>query len=309
MSTLTRLNQSLQSVYESGNSTYCRSVSCAFAPAAIPIFRRVAANAKLPFDPELIPIHELDADGAHEAQRPTEAAIDKVADLLPVDAALLSDEEFTLAELGRVGLLCGMERQVEIPDVRHLPDWAEGLPWEREAEVSVPGYCSEPEPDVYTYEADEIAFHHLVSFGLGKPSTLVSHAGRFADRKLYRPHTGLSDKGQRWLDLTPAILQAADTSLMMEAVFDESGEFENERVAIERALALLGEDERRYIDKRLRSEAVFSLLNGCHEDKKQRVAGVVGTKPSTRLDKEKRTDPSREANTDKRSGSLSMGMS
>jgi len=312
MSTLTTLSHALQSVYESGDTSYCRSSSQAFAPAAIPILNRIATMVGLPFNPELIPVHALDADGAHEAQRPTEAAVDKVVDLLPVDTALLSDEEFVLAEIGRVGLSCAAELQIEIPDVRHLPDWAHDLPWERAvSEPSKDRLHSEVEAGVYEYADDEIAFHHLVSFGLGRPSTLVGHAQRFAERKLYRPQTGVTGKGRRWLELTPPILQAADTSLMMEVVFDESGEFEDERMAIERALALLGEDERRYIDKRLKDQAVFSLLNGNIKGKKQGTAEAISTKSSPRAGEkngERQADNTRAVDADKTRDSMSMGM-
>ncbi len=311
MSALTALNQALQSVYEAGDTTYCRSSSRAFSSAGVAILGRIAARAGLPFNPECIPIHDLQAAGAHEAQRPTEAAMGKVVDLLPVDTALLSDEEFVLAELGRQGLLCGTEIQVDLPDVRHLPDWARGLPWERVTAASACSYPARPEPGVYTYETDEIAFRHLVSFGLGKPSTLVGHANRFAMRKLYHPHTGLTHKGQRWLDLTPAILRMVETSLAMEAIFDESVREDDERIAIERALACLGEESQRYITQRLEGQAVFSLLNGVPENSRQQQSPPAPeneNKNSEGKTTKQQTDKARAVDADRTPDSMPMGM-
>ncbi len=246
----------------------------------------------------------MDADGAHEAQRPTEAAIDKVAALLAVDTALLSDEEFALAEIGRMALSTGAEFEVEQADVSHLPDWAKNLPWARPSAAAEPLYHHEPAAGVHAYDTDEIAFHHLVRCGLGKPSTLVGHARRFAARELYRPDTGLTEKGRRWLDASPTILQAADTSLMMEAVFDESDAFEDERTAIEYALAMLGEAEQRYIDKRLRGEAVLSLLNGDSGDKKPRTTGPAHPDEAPA----KRAEPPRQTDARKAPGRMQMGV-
>jgi len=193
-----RVSQAMQTLYERGQMTYPRAKDRAVSPDA---FRRLQALARVHgagFDEHRFKaVRAVEGEHAHEAPNPT------VLDLpLNRQNALLSMEERVLVHVARNLIECGMPCQYQTPrlvDVAALPGGLAKLAWHRMVPAGErlwePGA---PAAGVVKWTPEQSVLHLMSKCGLGRPSTIVNHVGKFIERGLVDADFALTEKGQAW---------------------------------------------------------------------------------------------------------------
>ena len=250
--------KSLARLYLDGKTTYSRTSSSALSAEGVSVVTHAAEQCGVGaiFDPSRLPMVE-DNEQAHEVQRPTMEGVHRAIEIMRVDPAILSEEDFCLAEITRQLIACGANVQVETPVLDDYPAWARALDWRRPADASAAFLLprTDMQAGYYPYPVELIALDQMLKYGLGRPSTLIGHAEKFAGRNLYTPETGLGEKGIQWVGMTPDIFLWPETSVAIEAVLDQGADMISDRECIDRALELLREEQDE-IRKHLRFRAL-----------------------------------------------------
>lgn len=241
------VNKSLARLYLDGKTTYSRTSSSALSAEGVSIVAHAAEQCGVGaiFDPLRLPMVEEDNEQAHEVQRPTMEGVHRAMEIMRVDPAILSEEDFCLAEITRQLIACGANVQVETPALDDYPAWARELDWQRPTDASAAFLLrsgADMESGYYAYPVDLIALDQMLKYGLGRPSTLAGHAEKFAGRNLYQPETGLTEKGMQWVGMTPDIFLWPETSVAIEAVLDQAAVMSDQE-CIDRVLELLREEQ------------------------------------------------------------------
>jgi DNA topoisomerase-1 len=218
---LDEASESMQRLYEHGRMSYPRSSAHSLTGEALSRLQRVAQDHGVRFDAGKLPVFSRRGRHTHESPRPLSSQVDVCAPLL-----LLSGDEATLALITRHLLACGQPHLIHRPDPSTLPDWAQTLDFSRRISQWLRPWPRRPAaPQIKDYSVGEVAMRILLEQGLGRPSTLVGHAQRFASRGLCLSDTMRpTDKAQDWLAQTPMNLLDPSTSRAIEAMIDESAD-------------------------------------------------------------------------------------
>lgn len=214
---------SLQRLYEGGKMSYPRSSASAITDDALACLRRIADTHGVRFDTSRVSQFSQNARHAHESPRPVTDRVDICAPLL-----VLAPDDAALSLITRQLIACGQPHLMQAPDLSGLPEsmtWARELPWQRRVSQWLrPWPRRAPEAHVQRLSADAVLLRVLLNKRLGRPSTVVSHAIKFASRALVDEYFRLTERAQRWIDRTPEILLEADTSSLIESIIDTSAE-------------------------------------------------------------------------------------
>ena len=256
--------KSLARLYLDGKTSYSRTSSMGLSAEGVSIVTHAAEQCGVGviFDPLRLPMVEEDNEQAHEVQRPTMEGVNRAIEIMRADPAILSEEDFCLAEMTRQLIACGANVRVETPDLDDYPAWTRELDWQRPTDASAAFLLqsgTDMESGYYPYPVDLIALDQMLKYGLGRPSTLAGHAEKFAGRNLYQPETGLTEKGMQWVGMTPDIFLWPETSVAIEAVLDQGEDMISDRECIDRALELLRE-EQEAISKHLRFQSLAAAF-------------------------------------------------
>ncbi len=207
--------QVMQGLYERGRMSYPRSSAQAIHASTLSTLERIAKKHKIRFDTQSIPTIVGNGIDGVTVSHPSPAPLVDV----DVTAVLrtMAAEERVLAVLTRGLIESGVPRPVERPDVASGPEWLQHLEFER---VSKPlPWEKLPAAGLKQLDQQAALVQFMVSAGIGRPSTLVSHAEKFASRGLVDAELGLTEKGREWLQkLPPTLLRVSPQ--MLEQAFD-----------------------------------------------------------------------------------------
>jgi len=213
----------MQVLYERGSISYPRADSDALSDETVECLAHVAARHRVAFDAGLLPRFVPSAATPHEGIHPLREALDRV-DLTIPNAMLGPDDRF-LQNLTRHWLRQGAPIEVEVADTAQLPLWAQSLTWTRPASATPDLLLFETErrPRLYArlFPAEEIALRALVDHGLGRPSSLVSHAIHAVASEVV-DRNGLTTIGRSILSSTPEAIRQPETSRRIEALLNET---------------------------------------------------------------------------------------
>lgn len=208
------VTQSLQRLYESGRMSYPRSDASAITTQGLATIQKLADQHGVRFDASIVPTFSRLARHAHESPRPTQANVNIAAPLL-----VLNDDEAALSLIARNLVASGQPHFMHAPDPKALPDWAQGLHFQREVcQWLRPWPRKTATTQLRIFPKEEIALSLLLKHKLGRPSTLVIHALKFAARDLLDDQAMLTDKASDWIKRTPALLRDPKTSLQIEKI-------------------------------------------------------------------------------------------
>jgi DNA topoisomerase-1 len=214
------VSQSMQRLYEGGRMSYPRSSASAVTGDGLASISKIADANGVRFDPSKLPMFSRTQRHAHESPRPISGQVDISSPLL-----VLSNDEATLSLLARHLLACGQPHAIHRPDPNALPQWARGIVFERKVCQWLRPWPRRPaSPGVRELPIEEAAMELLITNGLGRPSTLVNHAIKFASRGLLDSTMSLTDKAREWISGTPQVLLDVTTSKRIEALIDQSAE-------------------------------------------------------------------------------------
>lgn len=209
-------SQSLQRLYEAGRLSYPRSAASAVTAQGLATLQRIATDHGVRFDAERVAVFSRQGRHAHESPRPMTEKVDMSSPLL-----VLTKDEAALALLTRQLMSCGQPHAMYYPEPSQLPKWAAGLNFERKVcQWLRPWPKKAMEPGIRLFSKEEMALQMMLANQLGRPSTLVFHAMKFATRALLDEQGQLSAKGKDWLRQTPALLRDPRTSAQIERVID-----------------------------------------------------------------------------------------
>lgn len=208
--------QSLQRLYEAGRLSYPRSSAAAVTAQGLATLQRIAVDYGIRFDADKVPMFSRQGRHAHESPRPMSEKVDMASPLL-----VLTKDEATLSLITRQLITCGQPHAVHHPDPSQMPSWAAGLNFERKVCQWLRPWPRKPaEPGIRMHSKEEMALQMMLANQLGRPSTLVFHAMKFATRSLLDEQGMLSAKGKDWLSQTPALLRDPRTSAQIEKLID-----------------------------------------------------------------------------------------
>lgn len=239
----------VQRLYERGLLSYPRSRSRASTEGTVDAVHALAARHGVPVERALARGEGTpDAEHGHEAVSVRGRALSDIN--LDIAEWVLSPEDAALQRIARHNVRCGLELPYEVPDVSDLPDWARDLQWARLAPSVKPCLATaeeaRPVAGMTIYDPAEIALRGLLAAGLGRPSSVVAHARRFAERGYVDEH-GLTPRAHELASEIPAALLDPAFSRGVERLLAEdeasevdSGDPESLQVAglVARALQL-----------------------------------------------------------------------
>lgn len=210
-----KVSEIMQGLYESGKMTYPRSSARAIHESTISALERIAKDHRIKFDSSRVPtLYGNGADGvtvSHPSPAPL-VGVDLTAPL-----RTLSPEDRVLAVLTRNLLEAGISQTVEAPDLTGRPEWLSSLsfsridrplPWDRSVKAGM-----------LRYDAQASVILLMQQTGIGRPSTLVSHADKFVSRGLVDENMRLTGKGRQWLESLPTAFGKISPALL-EFAFD-----------------------------------------------------------------------------------------
>lgn len=210
------VSHSMQRLYENGKMSYPRSASPAMTGDGLSCVDNIADHHGVRFDAARPPKFSRNSRHAHEAPRPLRADVDISSPLL-----IMSPDQAALSLIARHLLACGQPHALHRPDPASLPSWAAGLSFERKVclwlrpwprRKAVTGFRTRPR--------EEAMMRLLLKHNLGRASTQVLHAIKFAGRDLLDEKMRMTDKARAWIELTPAVLLDPTTSASIEALID-----------------------------------------------------------------------------------------
>ena len=235
---LDSVSNSMQRLYESGRMSYPRSSARAVTGDGLAFVSKIADSHGVRFDGTRLPSYARRGRHAHESPRPLSGKVDISSALL-----LLSPDEAVLSLLARHLLACGQPHFLHRPDPSKLPDWARGLKLERKVSQWLTPWPRRPATcGVRDKPLEETALEILLQHGLGRASTVVQHAQKFASRGLLDERAQLSARGRVWMELTPAVLLDPGTSARIEQAIDAAAESLDADAAPERLARTLLSD-------------------------------------------------------------------
>lgn len=217
---ITDVSGSMQRLYENGSMSYPRSSSPAITGDGLSCIAQIADNSGVRFDESRVPKFSRNGRHAHEAPRPLKSDVDITKPLL-----VMSPDQAALSLIARHLLACGQPHALHRPDPAGLPEWAKGLqferkvcqwlrPWPRRAAVT----------GLRMRSKEEAMLKILLKHNLGRASTQVMHAVKFAGRDLIDDKFLLTDKAQQWMERTPAVLLDPKTSASIESLINGSAD-------------------------------------------------------------------------------------
>lgn len=212
------VTQSFQRLYESGRMSYPRSDAAAITAQGIATIQSMAQVHGVRFDADKMPAFSRQGRHAHESPRPLQSALNIASPLM-----VLSDDDAALSLISRHLVTCGQPHAVHTPNPEALPEWARGLKFERKVcQWLTPWAKRTVETGMRMFPKEEIALALLLRNRLGRPSTLVFHALKFASRELLNSKGLLESKGADWLAQTPEMLRDPRTSQRIEQILSAS---------------------------------------------------------------------------------------
>jgi DNA topoisomerase-1 len=224
----------MQSLYESGRMSYPRSSATAVHESTLSTLEKIAKHHKIKFDRRNIPtIHGNGVDGV-SVSHPSAAPLGEV----DVASALktLSPEERVLAVIGRNLVASGVQQVIQKPDLEGYPEWMKKLEFER-VEKALP-WERNLKARMVDYDPEAAAMLAMMKTGVGRPSTLVSHAEKFMSRGLVDANFNLTEKGRDWVKALPPSIGKISPALL-EYAFDLLPGSPEERVRA--IMAMIGE--------------------------------------------------------------------
>jgi DNA topoisomerase-1 len=208
------VSQSMQRLYEAGRMSYPRSDASAVTPQGIAALQKMAEQHGVRFDPSRVSTFSRNGRHAHESPRPLNGDVNITFPLL-----VLSKDEAALSLISRHLISCGQPHAVHSPDASALPAWAKNLPFERKVcQWMRPWSKKTIQTGLHIFPKEEIALSLLLKNKLGRSSTVVFHALKFASRGLLDEHARIDDKGADWIRRTPDLLKDPRTSLQIENI-------------------------------------------------------------------------------------------
>jgi DNA topoisomerase I len=208
------VSRSLQRLYEAGRMSYPRSDASAVTAQGLAAAQKMAEQHGVRFDASKVPMFSRHGRHAHESPRPLQSDVNITAPLL-----VLSDDEAALSLISRHLVACGQPHAVHSPDPSALPGWAQGLQFERKVCQWLRPWPRRPaETGLRIFPKEEIALSLLLKHKLGRPSTMVFHALKFASRDLLGESAQLDPKGADWIKRTPELLRNPKTSQQIERI-------------------------------------------------------------------------------------------
>lgn len=239
----------VQRLYERGMLSYPRSRSRASTEVTVDSVHALAARHGVAIDRALARGEvATGAENGHEAVSVRGRALTDIN--LDMAEWVLSPEDAALQRVARHTVRCGLELPYEVPEVSRLPDWARDLEWSRlsptVAACLATAEEARPVAGMTIYEPEEIALRGLLAAGLGRPSSIVAHSRRFAERGYVDEH-GLTERAHALAAEIPQALLDPAFSRGVEQVLAEddaseadSGDPESLQVAglVARALQL-----------------------------------------------------------------------
>lgn len=224
----------MQSLYERGRMSYPRSGATAVHESTLSTLERIAKQHKIKFNRQHIPTMKGNGIDGVSVSHPSPAPLGEVDLAAPLKT--LSPEDRVLAIIGRNLIASGVQQVVQKPDLEGYPEWVKklefervekALPWERNLKSRIVDYGQEA--------ATIIA---MMKTGVGRPSTLVSHAQKFMSRGLVDANFQLTDKGREWVKALPPTVGKISPALL-EYAFDLLPGSPEERVRA--IMAMIGE--------------------------------------------------------------------
>jgi DNA topoisomerase-1 len=217
---LDSVSTSMQRLYENGRMSYPRSSAHAITGDGLAFVSKIADSHAVKFDAQRLPAFARRGRHAHESPRPLSGRVDISSALL-----LLSPDEAVLSLLARHLLACGQPHHLHKPEPSKLPELARGMKLQRKVCQWLTPWPRRPATTTLRERPmEEIALELLIANKLGRPSTLISHAQKFASRGLLDDQARLSARGRSWLEQTPEVLLDARTSARIEQMIDASAE-------------------------------------------------------------------------------------
>lgn len=209
---------SLQRLYESGRMSYPRSTASAITGDALACLQNIAGDHGVKFDSRRVSQFARQSRHAHESPRPLVRDIDICAPIMT-----LTPDDQALSLITRHLIACGQPHVKDAPEVDKLPEWARKIPWSRKRSTCLrPWPRRQAESRIAVNDPEALLIRLMMENRLGRPSTLVNHAVKFASRGLVDDRLQLTEKGRRWLTVTPQILMDPSTSSLIERYIDES---------------------------------------------------------------------------------------
>lgn len=236
----------MQQLYEAGKMSYPRSSAHGLTQAGVAAIERIAGRNGIRFSGEDIP--RMTEKNAHESPRPLDTSI-----RLGLPLRMLCYPDAVLTIITRHLILCGKPRLVEKPNLSNIPDWARDLDWGRDVGGGRAWTERQVKPGMNMFTPEVAAMGVLVRHGLGRPSTQVSHAVKFASRGLVDPLFNLTEKGQQWHAATPEIFLNPMTSIEIENAVETLEGLPSSR--IEKILEMLDPKTREAVLKEITEEA------------------------------------------------------
>lgn len=223
MSLLAAAAHMVQRLYERGLLSYPRSRSRASTDGTVDGVQALAARHGVVIDRALARGEGTpDAEHGHEAVSVRGRALSDIN--LDIAEWVLSPEDAALQRIARHNVRCGLELPYEVPDVSDLPDWARDLQWSRLSPSVKPCLATaeeaRPVAGMTIYDPAEIALRGLLAAGLGRPSSVVAHARRFAERG-YVDQYGLTERAHELASEVPAGLLDPAFSRRVEQLLAE----------------------------------------------------------------------------------------
>lgn len=208
---------SMQRLYETGRLSYPRSSSNSMTPFAIDEVDQVAQRHGARFDGSRIARFTPETVHAHEAAHPLGLNMD-----LTTPAMLLGKDDAILALLAKHLISCGQPHAMHRPDQKTLPAWADGLEFAKCNSAWItpwPKRTTEIKLDLFSAEMNALAL--MLEHQLGRPSTQVGHAVKFAARGLVDSQMALTQRAHQWRQGTPVALLDARVSKGIERILEQ----------------------------------------------------------------------------------------
>lgn len=208
----------VQRSYEGGDISYPRTLSREISAPALQSLSVALMRHDVHFPAPVA------ASRSHAAIYPLKSVLPGIQQGVPQTA--LSADDALIDRLVRAWVRGVAPYPVEVPKKSELPAWAAALNWWRPAEATPWAAQSVADDfgpnvgmEVVDYSADEIAFRALLRERLGRPSSMIEHAVKAAERG-FVDATGLTDAGRRVVKASPKGLQDVSIAQAMEAVLE-----------------------------------------------------------------------------------------
>mgnify|MGYP001483017428 CR=1 FL=1 len=212
---VSRVSEVMQGLYESGKMTYPRSSARAIHESTVSSLERIAKEHRVKFDASRVPtLYGNGVDGV-SVSHPSPAPLVGVD--LNAPLRTLSPEDRVLSVITRNLMESGISRVVEVADLTGCEGLPQSLSFSR---VDRPlSWERAVTPGLVKYDPQASMILLMQSAGIGRPSTLVSHADKFVERGLLGEDMRLSEKGRQWLDSLPKAFGKISPALL-EFAFD-----------------------------------------------------------------------------------------